>query len=188
MLRAAGLSPSACNACVLRQLGAMNVYAYLDVVYGWCPNLNITHLDHLIDRMAGYCPLALITCIDSSRNPGELVPALETMTKAQISWQIHGLGIVVPTRSLTIVANLLLNGFDEIWLLRSNPATDSSPPMPVTSEIPLPEKKGIDGDRFHELVLWFDMNNCVLGLGDGYGLNYMTTDPHTAESIESLDH
>jgi len=73
----------------------------------------------------------------------------------------------------------LFNGFDEIYCFLEKPRALSPRKAFLTGPIEIENKIPKDLER------WMLNNNCLLGLGDGIGLNYITTERAIAEILES---
>lgn len=130
-------------------------------------------------ELIGRFRYVLITSIDSSRD-------LQTLrTTKQIVGQFKDCkfldGSLVVTEKVfseIVKAYNLFNGFDEIWLFPHSPSIKLPPdvwitgPLDITKEVP----KG--------LVEWMISSGCILGLGDGIGLNFATSDKTIASLLE----
>ena len=94
-----------------------------------------------------------------------------------------GNGLVVPWEALPAIAEQfnLFNGFDEIWCFEHMPEVAKPldfcivAPLDLSSE-PAPPL----------LSAWMERSGCVLGLGDGVGLNYVTGDPEIPAALVRL--
>lgn len=147
-------------------------------VAGWL-NSTITDFLEAFPRGLETAKYALITCLDS--NPA---PALLLKNNADLRAAMNGViklqkGVLVPAKSLH-KANLraqLFAGFDEIWFF----STDAVEPKPAAASIVGPNR--IDRETFEELGKWMVDNDCLLGLGDGGGLNIIVKAQGFAKSI-----
>lgn len=135
-------------------------------VVGW---LNGTISDFLVEFPRGFeaVKYVLITCLDS-----DPAPALILKDNTELRVAIGGAtavqnGLLVPCKSLrkTSLRDQLFAGFDEIWFFPS----DDVKPKPPTASIVGPHR--IDRPTIEELGEWLVANDCLLGLGDGAGLN-----------------
>jgi hypothetical protein len=68
-------------------------------------------------------------------------------------------------------------GFDELWLFPSAPGAPKPASLVLTSERPI--------EVSDELVRWM-CAGCLVGLGDGDGLNFATCDPRIAARLRDL--
>lgn len=125
-------------------------------------------------------PYCLVTCIDSSRDLRTL-KSIESIIK---DLNIHGAFL---NGSLILKGELickleksynLFNGFDELWLFDKKPLEVK--PVDLTITGPLE----ITHDRPKNLFEWMSTSGCILGLGDGTGLNYVTTEKSIARLLE----
>lgn len=147
--------------------------------YGWVED-RIRVLAKSRWRFFGELPWCLVTCIDGSR---DVKGAMEG--KGLAGWEgvcsVLGHGLVVGEGKILEVARAyeLFNGFDEIWLFEARPTVEKPrgisivpPPADLTAVAP-PQ----------ELREWIEASGCVLGLGDGIGMNYITTSREIAEAL-----
>jgi hypothetical protein len=74
----------------------------------------------------------------------------------------------------------LFSHFDEIWLFEDHPDVDK--PKEVSIVSPLELNKTIPSK---ELLDWFSASGCLLGLGDGMGMNYITTSEEIVQSLNA---
>lgn len=132
---------------------------------------------------------ALITRIDSSRF------ASVAEVRRFFPRDIHGGRIEEYGLILTIPALLELSkapqyftGFDEIWFWRHEDAAIEPPAVRITSERPFgPATWHFDVEA--ELAVlrdWMAASQCVLALGDGCGLNYLTSAPAWVARLAQL--
>jgi hypothetical protein len=113
----------------------------------------------------------LISCIDSSRNLRtlkSLAQAINGLTDLQF---VNG-ALLMKINDFLKIANTynLFNGFDEIWLFSSSPLNNLPHEIWITG--PLDISKEIPND----LIQWMMNSGCGLGLGDGIGLNFISSD------------
>lgn len=126
-------------------------------------------------------PMVLITSIDSTR-PLETTTAQLICSDPTLHAKMHGYGIALPGSEVPrlIDSYNLFTGFDELWCFTNEPKVVK----PEGLSIVLPRK--ISDDFPADLDSWMNESGCILGLGDGEGLNYVTTDPDIATTIEEL--
>ncbi len=141
---------------------------YNDYVAGWL-NLSVCHLMDGFPATYESMQYALITCIDSNKDPASLLqksPELELLRPAA---RLLGPGLLLPTR--TILAShqrrRIFFGFDEIWFFPKEPAG----PKPDTAWLVGPAR--VEDRTLNELGGWMTENCCSLALGDGTGLNFV---------------
>jgi hypothetical protein len=77
----------------------------------------------------------------------------------------------------------IFTGFDELWFFNAEPVITK--PHDVTIVCP-PEILEQSIDDMNDIADWMEKSGCVLGLGDGTGLNYVTTDLKIASKIENF--
>jgi len=145
---------------------------------GWLKT-SISSVVEGIPELVNRFPYILISSIDSSfalktlTTTNLIVRDFDTCRFMENSLLIEGVDIGRLAESYN-----LFNGFDEIWFFSSLPLKNILPdgtitgPLKITDNIP-------DG-----LVQWMKRSGCILGLGDGTGLNYITNDKSIAKIIE----
>ena len=124
-------------------------------------------------------PYVLITSIDSSRDLRTL-ESIQNIVSELAGFQFLNGWLIATSDSLMPLMNKynLLNGFDEMWLFRTPPSIVLpidiwiTGPREITNEVP------------RGLAEWMTTSGCVLGLGDGIGLNYATTEEFIASALE----
>jgi len=129
-------------------------------IVGW---LDTSIHDFLEILLLSDVKYALITCLDSDPNPASLLnksPELKPLVK---SAEVLGNGILLPTK-LLLESNRIFFGFDEVWFF-------------LTKKPKLTPKRSIVGPGeiryIGEVEKWMMKNNCILGLGDGTGMNFI---------------
>ena len=150
----------------------------------WAGRLN-TSIPVLLGRVPALLsqfPFALITCIDSSRDLRELRSGNEIVTSFGGSSFLEGALATTGDTLLALIEQCnVFNGFDEVWLFPNAPSKSIpagiwiTAPLEITKEMPsgLPE--------------WMNQSGCSLGIGDGIGLNYITSDLSVADVLEQRD-
>jgi hypothetical protein len=156
--------------------------------FGWSRAGTVpAFLEDGADIVAMY-PLALITCVDSDHSPLSMALLTDELATTGVDWRTHGTSILLNCADLPALADALFNGFDAVWFLQQEPAVLLPPPINATSDRPVPDRLPLGTDGVQELVRWMNAQHCTLGIGDGVGLNYFTTDPDLAGDIERLYH
>jgi hypothetical protein len=72
---------------------------------------------------------------------------------------------------------LLFTHFDEVWLFDEVPIE----PKPERASIVAPYDLGEEVPT--EVADWMQHSGCIVGLGDGFGLNYVTVDEGVARLL-----
>ena len=149
---------------------------------GWV-EANIHLLLHDHPQLIGNFPWALVTSLDSSLD----IPAMPSVQKAlektaTKSFEL-GKSLVVSGSDLVEMETSyeLFFGFDELWLFREYPIQLDLPGAWIVAPRDLSE--GIPS----QVEEWTLESRCVLGLGDGIGLNYITVDEEIAAQLETLE-
>lgn len=120
---------------------------------------------------------ALVTCLDSELFPKKFMNA----SLEEKGVEVVGNGLLFPfevLRNVDVGCEYLF-GFDEVWLLSSD--VRSKPPEIYRLVGP----KRLNEIKARKLSSWMSKNNCVLGLGDGVGMNFIV-DTSNKELIKSI--
>lgn len=121
----------------------------------------------------------LVTCIDSNREPGSMHDVSRRFPQCELMFG----SILVPGRLIRNVraAFNFFTGFDEIWCFTTRP--DATKPRDASIVAPFDI---VSDEAETELVRWFRESKCQLGLGDGVGLNYITSDRALGADLERV--
>jgi len=124
-------------------------------------------------------PYALVTCIDSTPDVKSTTTARKIVASRD-SCSFIGDSLVVGNAELLDVALRydLFTHFDEVWLYTGLPSTAK----PSGTSIVSPTDLSVEPPPA-ELAEWFSVSGCLVGLGDGIGMNYMT---HSRDVLHSL--
>jgi hypothetical protein len=122
----------------------------------------------------------MVTALDSDRDLRNAVRLKERLSDAAVVPTPLGSGLVF---AATDVSQLVSHrgyfvGFDELWVFPNAPSVPLPTNVVLTSEEPV----AIDDD----LARWM-CAGCLVGLGDGDGLNFVTTDPRIAARLRAED-
>jgi len=122
----------------------------------------------------------LVVTIDSSHILTEL-PVIQKAIEKGFDITFFDSKIILTNEEIREINKdfALFNGFDEIYCFLEKPRVLL--PRNVFLTGPIEIENRIPDD----LEQWMLNNNCVLGLGDGIGLNYITTEKALAEIFES---
>jgi len=122
----------------------------------------------------------LVVTIDSSHILTEL-PAIQKGIEKGFDITFFDSKIILTNEVIRKVNKefSLFNGFDEIYCFLEKPKALSPKKAFLTGPTEIENKIPDD------LEQWMLNNNCLLGLGDGIGLNYITTEKAIAEIFES---
>ena len=123
-------------------------------------------------------PFALITSLDSSP-PTSLTNVRQALAEYLDRFRGVGSGVLLSGRQLVLLARryLLFTHFDEVWLFREAPME----PKPEGVRIVSPSNLGEGVPT--EVADWMWRSGCIVGLGDGEGLNYVTVDEGLARQL-----
>lgn len=144
------------------------IVAYKDYVAGWLDS-SIHDFLEVLSPVASSTKYALITCLDSNRNPASLLhksPELKSIAK---KLQVLGNGLLLPTDLLlaTDSRHQIFFGFDEVWFF----PTKSITPKPESASLVGPAR--LNRAIFNKLGKWMTDNSCSMALGGGEGLNFV---------------
>jgi hypothetical protein len=153
-----------------------------DIWVDWLDSAIRVLIRDLPELLNGF-PYKLITCVDSIRDLDKVSSVSQIVRNfSKCRLKDGGLLIVGPGLDRIAKSYNLFNGFDEVWFFLSEPV--ESVPAGIWLTGPLE----IDKDVPDKLSEWMTSSGCVLGLGDGNGLNYATTNRSVAESLAAFEH
>ena len=120
-------------------------------------------------------PFALVTSLDSS-HPTSLPNVRRALAEHVDEFREVGSGVLLSGQQLVLLARkyLLFTHFDEVWLFREAPMVSKPEEVRIVAPYDLSEEVP------NEVADWMDRSGCVVGLGDGDGLNYVTVDERVA--------
>lgn len=141
--------------------------ATLSCQVGW---IDTTIHDFLIDMDADSAAVehVLITCLDSSLDVATIVKNNAKLAELRDASRVIGKGVFLATKELLAIERRtrLFYGFDEIWFFAGSRITAKPRSVIITG----PNK--LSCSTLGPIVRWMKRNDCVLGLGDGVGMNY----------------
>ena len=121
----------------------------------------------------------LVTSIDSSRDLSQMRVTREILQHYP-ECQLLGAGLVVPSDRFEDFSTTfkLFTGFDEVWWF------DAKPLLAKPDELSLVAPLNLATDEIpSEVTHWMHESKCRLGLGDGIGLNFVTSDEGIAKML-----
>jgi hypothetical protein len=123
-------------------------------------------------------PFVLITSLDSSP-PTSLTNVQRALAEYVDEFQEVGSGILLSGRQTLLLARRyhLFTHFDEVWLFREAPMEPKPERVSIVAPYDLSEEVP------SEVADWMWRSGCVVGLGDGEGLNYVTVDEGLARQL-----
>jgi hypothetical protein len=121
-------------------------------------------------------PYCLITCVDS--NPD--VKFMDGIFTRETSCSVYGNGLLVRDAQIVEIGERynLFNPFDEMWLFENPPTQEKPDTFSIVAPLDLNKDPLPQG-----LLEWFNASGCVLGLGDGIGLNYVTANKSIFDAL-----
>jgi len=118
---------------------------------------------------------ALVTSVDSLTD----LRQWKTLGKVVQHREYVGTALLISPSDVVELAKAGdFSGFDEVWFLRGRPT--ESPPQGVYLVGPF----DVATDDITGAIAWMKAQGAGLALGDGIGLNYITTTESTATTIE----
>jgi hypothetical protein len=120
-------------------------------------------------------PWCLVTCIDCSKDVKSM---LKKIIEVDEFCSFLGSGLIVGNERILAEEYNIFYGFDEIWLFKTQPVLEKPAEISILSTLGYWK-----GDPSKELLEWFNESGCVLGLGDGVGMHYLTTSKEIVESL-----
>jgi len=148
--------------------------------YGWLQD-SIRDLVESYWRVFRDAPYALVTCIDSSDDVRSLTTSRAIVQLEESSDFLDSSLLFSGGKIIDLARRYdLFNGFDEIWLYRKRPVVGKPHGFSIVSPLDLNTERPPG-----ELLDWFTTSGCVLGLGDGIGMNYLTDSKDLVEWLNS---
>ena len=124
-------------------------------------------------------PFALITSLDSSP-PTSLTNVRRALAEhVDEEFREVGSGVLLSGQQTVLLARkyLLFTHFDEVWLFREAPMEPKPEGVRIVAPYNLSEEVPT------EVANWMRRSGCIIGLGDGDGLNYVTVDERVARQV-----
>jgi hypothetical protein len=124
-------------------------------------------------------PFALITSLDSSPPTSLTNVRRRALTEHVDEFREVGSGVVLSGRQTVLLRRkyLLFTHFDEVWLFREVPIEPKPEGVRIIAPYNLSEEVP------PEVANWMYRSGCIVGLGDGDGLNYVTVDERVARRL-----
>lgn len=144
------------------------IISYNEYMAGWLES-SVHHFLGFLGRSSANMRYALLTCVDSDRNPAALLNKSPELKPIADKSRPLGNGLLLPTSAL-IAADArrrILFGFDEIWFF----PTDQIKEKPAAASLVGPRR--VDQAKLDVLGEWLSNSTCSLALGDGEGLNFI---------------
>jgi hypothetical protein len=133
-------------------------------------------------------PFALITSNDSNRNDwlhSAYLAYLATTSNSLARYQFTADGVLVSGSTVCemLKSRDFFSGFDEIWLSNERITETLPKDALLTSEAPITADNTLK--RRTAIAEWIARSKCLLGIADGHGVNYATTDEQIAQLLEA---
>jgi hypothetical protein len=142
--------------------------SYKQYIAGWLDSSIHDFLEAVPLRL-GSMRYALITCLDSNREPESLLKESPELRPLAAEARVLGGGLLLPTRVLREADPpcQLFFGFDEVWFFPD----EIRDPKPNSAWLVGPSR--ITQEKLDNLGEWMSHTSCSLALGDGEGLNFI---------------
>jgi len=153
-----------------------------NIIYGH-ENTNIPFLVDNIEDLIGGDTYVLMTCIDSQDNVSDSSMVKKAMANAELEAGSYFGFLSFPFKSIWSLIDdyNLFNGFDVVWFFEKQEKEIQPPPgYPIVNPYELTDSEAT------LLGKWMKKSGAFLGLGDGCGLNYITTKKEIAERIKKI--
>lgn len=122
-------------------------------------------------------PFILVSSVDSDRNVIQM-PWARARIRGNAQWALSPSQLVIAGENLVRLArDSVFNGFDELWVTME-PLTISPPAgayLVAPRELANPAPDAVRR--------WMEQSGSRLGLGDGYGLNFVVNDRELARQL-----
>jgi hypothetical protein len=131
------------------------------------------------DRCIPKAGTILIGCLDSDQEVANLVENSQQLKENIQSFERFFNGILVSRESLERLraSKNYFTGFDEIWVFGSRPKISLRPTQTLVGP------HSIEETYTPELGKWMADTGCLIGIGDGSGLNVITPDDRLCSEI-----
>jgi hypothetical protein len=142
---------------------------------------SIAELSRVPGRLLSRYQFVLVTSIDSETNMS-LVRWARRLLDSDPSSHMVGEGVLTSGEGMemTLREENPFTGFDEVWGFERSPQV----PKPIGASVVAPLDLTVE-DPSNALVRWFIESDCLVGLADGYGTNYVTTLESLATELEA---
>jgi hypothetical protein len=145
--------------------------------FGWVAGKSVADMVGGHRDLFRLLPFIVITSIDSASRLGEMV-----CSELRIAGQSAPLSedpVVVSGATLCqlVTERNMFTGFDEIWIVESLPVAAMPKEISLTAPVQLV------GPPPSSLILWMQQSGWRLGLGDGYGLNFASSDRNLLRAV-----
>jgi hypothetical protein len=146
---------------------------------GWV-NSSISDLFKDMPELIDEFFYVLITSIDSSRDMHNIKTIYNKIHEWEECSFFNG-SLLITNKIFHKIFNSynLFNGFDEVWFFHSIPS------IKIPSEIWITAPLEIVDNIPDGLLEWMTASGCVLGLGDGVGMNYVTIEKRIVDLLEN---
>jgi hypothetical protein len=141
------------------------------LIFGRQMGASIRSVLEAFPDVVGAAPFALVSSLDSTDTTAlttvarEILQLNEATTVSLVPLVFTGAGLIEWSSEVRP-----FHGFDELWLFAD------LPPRSVAHAVSLLAPVEVDRGLSPETAAWMRRSACLLGLGDGYGLNFVAAD------------
>ena len=167
-----------------------------NVWLGWIETHNVSELENISLRAPDFFErykYALISVIDSNRPITLNMPSFQKMIKnANLHFEQFGDGLLTSGKSIVELATVhhFFNGFDEVWFFAHAPQTAAPTGHILNPQSwliqPIDERKLGENKALSLLEQWAIESGAIVGVHDGTGIGYITTDETVAQKLEEI--
>lgn len=148
---------------------------------GWV-DISIRELVESEPKLLSGFAYAMLTIVDSVSAVNE-IPSVQRLLASHPDYALVGSSLLMPARDFSRISSELnlLTGFGEVWWFDAKPAIEKPTDIDLVgplnlNEDPVPEA----------LPRWMAESGCRLGVGDGIGLNFVTSDEAVARQLAAM--
>jgi len=153
------------------EVSSLTTEAHLSFYAEWLPDIDISSVLAGMHEVIAQFPYVVLSCLDSARSVASL-PSIQSFAASRgLSRDVLGEDLLLdgPRFQLLATDENFLTGFDEVWFCQQRPYVESPRGFVLTSDRP------IQGSPPQAVRAWMTDADCELALGDGDGLNYITS-------------
>ena len=146
------------------------------LLFDWLPEKNIESGLKAVHQLPTPGFYALITCIDSSPETYSILKGHVELDFDEAEMiDVMGAAFLTFDRAMSLIDSGFFNGFDELWVVKRQPTRSPRQIIAITSERSIPEiLRRCPPAAMLDITAWMLEANCLIGLGDGAGLNCIT--------------
>ena len=165
------------------------------LLLGWAETGNVSDLTYIAMHQPGLFMRfdhVLISTLDSDRNPHVNTPAFAEIIDSELFAASNYIRGIVTSGAMIVelaVKQHLFNDFDEVWFFNELPGA----PPPESSYlftrewfIGADEESNSVDSEMSQLLQWQRQEKAVLGVSDGIGFSYSTSDATLHSALKAM--